>query len=140
MRQVTQWEPTDLLVWRRKRGTNQVDLAKALGIHVNTLIRWERGRHPLPDDIGVRLEAIAAAADASGKPPVSLKISFETRHHWPHLQLYTGNSAATMALGPDHPRILIDDWGDLNQTPGALPAEILESQIYLSERLRKRGK
>lgn len=49
----------ELLIWRRQRGLNQGQLGNLIGMSRQAIIHWERGRHPLPDDIELRLQRAA---------------------------------------------------------------------------------
>jgi len=57
--------PEELLAWRRARGLNQVQVAEALGVRRQTVIAWERRKHPVPDDLYLRLEKLTMPHDVA---------------------------------------------------------------------------
>jgi DNA-binding transcriptional regulator YiaG len=48
--------PTELKAIRAKLGLSQAALAELLGVKRNTVVRWEMGKHPMPE-LAVRLLA-----------------------------------------------------------------------------------
>lgn len=47
----------ELLLWRRARGYTQAELAEMLGVRRESVARWEKGIHTIPQDVLVKLEA-----------------------------------------------------------------------------------
>jgi transcriptional regulator with XRE-family HTH domain len=52
--------PEELITWRSRNGYSQAKLAKALGIHVMTISKWERGVHrkEIPPFLRLALERL----------------------------------------------------------------------------------
>ena len=48
----------DLILWRKKQGLTQRELAQFLGIDVMTISRWERGVRGIPALLSLALEAL----------------------------------------------------------------------------------
>ena len=52
----------ELRKWRKERGLSQGELAARIGVHVNTLIRWESGdREPRASDIAKLCEVLGVS-------------------------------------------------------------------------------
>ena len=51
--------PAELLAARERLCMTQKELAEAIGRHVNTVARYERGELPIPKIVAVLLEQIA---------------------------------------------------------------------------------
>ena len=51
--------PQELTTWRKKRYLNQIQLGKLLNVSRQTVINWEHGHYPVPDDLQTRLDAVA---------------------------------------------------------------------------------
>jgi transcriptional regulator with XRE-family HTH domain len=48
----------DLILWRKKQGLTQRELAQSLGVDVMTVSRWERGVRGIPPLLPLALEAL----------------------------------------------------------------------------------
>ena len=55
--------PNVLLAWRKARGLSQKQLANRLGVSPRTVIRWERGDTPTPDDLELQLKTAHGAVE-----------------------------------------------------------------------------
>jgi len=53
----------ELLAWRKAKNLTQADLGALLGVSRQTAINWEQGKHPIPDNIALKVMAIVAEAD-----------------------------------------------------------------------------
>ena len=54
--------PDDLRARRLALGMSQSQLARALGIHVRTISKWERGVHTIPPHVALALDALGESA------------------------------------------------------------------------------
>lgn len=52
----------ELLAIRRRLGLSQPAMARALGVHVRTLGRWERGEQSIPGPVEPACRAVTAEA------------------------------------------------------------------------------
>jgi transcriptional regulator with XRE-family HTH domain len=53
--------PYELIAWRKRNGFSQAMLAKALGVHVMTISKWERdinGKRGIPPFLHLALKAL----------------------------------------------------------------------------------
>jgi transcriptional regulator with XRE-family HTH domain len=48
----------DMITWREQRGWSQTALARALGVHLSTIFRWETGRSAIPPFLALALKAL----------------------------------------------------------------------------------
>ncbi len=51
-------KPNELKAWRKKNAVSQAKLAKALGISVLTVSRWERGESAIPPYLPITLKGL----------------------------------------------------------------------------------
>jgi len=52
---------------RKRLNLTQEDLAVHLGVSTNTVARWERGEHPIPDYLELALEGLEVRFARTGK-------------------------------------------------------------------------
>jgi len=57
-------ERLPLREWRRRRLMEQADLARATGVSVNTISRWERGAEPRVKQLRKLCEVLGVAPEA----------------------------------------------------------------------------
>jgi len=63
--------------WRKKRGFSQEELAERVGVHVNTVVRWEGGtRDPRAPDILNLCRVLEITEKELFNGPKSLRITF----------------------------------------------------------------
>lgn len=65
--------PIELKTWRQARGLTQEQAADMAGVSRLTIIRWEKGKHSIPQDALTRLEASAPAAILA-RPAVAVTV------------------------------------------------------------------
>ena len=68
--------PKELKAWRQKNGYSQARLARALGVHVITVSRWEIETREIPSFLHLALRCLeleGGEGKSKGKRPVSLK-------------------------------------------------------------------
>jgi len=77
--------PAELKLWRRQHGkVTQAELASQLGVHVNTVNRWEAGTTEIPGFLGLALETLARRAGqpvqalSASEPPVQIVVAAPT--------------------------------------------------------------
>lgn len=58
--------PLDLRVWRTRQQNTQAQLACRLGVHTNTVNRWETGESNIPPFLPLALESLERRALDSG--------------------------------------------------------------------------
>jgi transcriptional regulator with XRE-family HTH domain len=59
--------PLDLRVWRTRQQLTQGQLAHRLGVHINTVNRWECGESAIPAFLPLALETLERRSTA-GQP------------------------------------------------------------------------
>ena len=59
--------PTDLRAYRRDTGHSQASLARALGVNVMTVSRWERGVSPISPAMAISIRLWRELNDRKGK-------------------------------------------------------------------------
>lgn len=59
--------PKSLKDWRERMNLSQVQLAKALGVHVITVARWETDARPIPKMLDLALEALEGRRKLASK-------------------------------------------------------------------------
>jgi DNA-binding transcriptional regulator YiaG len=61
--------PLDLKVWRTRQRLTQGDLAHRLGVHINTVNRWETEGSNIPPFLPLALETLERRSHDSGTAP-----------------------------------------------------------------------
>lgn len=77
----------ELKQWREKQGYSQATLAKALGVHVMTISKWERGIREIPPFLRLALRALeleGGEKNSQGKQ-AQTKTRKENKRHGKHL-------------------------------------------------------
>jgi transcriptional regulator with XRE-family HTH domain len=62
--------PVELRKWRKRQQLTQGSLAGRLGLHINTVHRWESGEVTIPPFLGLALETLERRASAPDRQPV----------------------------------------------------------------------
>lgn len=61
----TNFDGTDLRRWRERHGMMQEELANILGVHFQTISKWECDRRKVPKMVKVALEGIEKTKSAA---------------------------------------------------------------------------
>lgn len=75
----------DLKQWREKQGYSQAALANALGVHVMTISKWERGIREIPAFLNLALRAIEIEGGEMNDRRKQAKTRKENKRHGKHL-------------------------------------------------------
>lgn len=62
--------PADLRVWRTRHELTQDSLASQLGVHINTVNRWETGATAIPGFLSLALETLERQPVQNGDTPM----------------------------------------------------------------------
>ena len=84
--------PNGLLAWRKSKGLSQKQLANRLNVTRRTIIRWEQGDTPVPDDMELQLQNITGAVDTA----IQRVTSHITPASHPHLFVFNRNISRHM--------------------------------------------
>ncbi len=57
----TELTPATLRLARERLGLTQLALSEALGVHPNTIARWERSERPIPSYLALAMRDLAAS-------------------------------------------------------------------------------
>lgn len=88
----------ELRAWRKARGLNQADLAKALGYSRQSVIAWEAGSTKIPDGLLVDLEAANPSQAVVATMPAVLVTTRWRAYPWA-LRDYTAKEASGIGVG-----------------------------------------